>query len=95
MKVQMNEIKLGDRVVMIMSDHKIPKGMEGTVRHIDDDVIGVEWDFYIEGHNGNGAYIGKSGYCWNVYYTNVNVINDQPFKIKWYSKGRFSKWEDN
>lgn len=90
-------MKVGDRVRYIKDDaNKIQKGDTGTIKYISPSAyIGVEWDKNIHGHDGQLVYIGKGGFCWNVAWTDIEKIDETPIKIKWYSKGRFSKWEED
>ena len=66
----MSKFKVGDRVVAI-SDYmgKEIQGKTGTVKGFGSkskDPIGVEWDDFVNGHDGGRFFDGKRGCCWFV-----------------------------
>lgn len=66
--------KIGDRVIAIKevgNDAKI--NVTGRIIDIDNDDYLVEFDEYINGHDGNlwGFKTGKKGYCWWCKETNI------------------------
>ena len=70
--------------VKIIGGAKI--GIRGTVV-IDNTEDGrnrflVEFDEYMGGHNGNGAYMGKRGYCWWFDYCLDKVVATDGIKIE-------------
>ena len=42
----------------------------------------VEFDEYMGGHNGNGAYMGNRGYCWWFDYCLDKVVATDGIKIE-------------
>lgn len=74
-------IKIGDRVKVISvsnlfksENDRIIIGMTGTVKDITEFIVGVEFDDYMGGHNGN--WKGKDGYCWWVEYKHLEKIEE-------------------
>lgn len=80
----MNELKIGDRVRVIsvpdldeVCGTKIRPGMTGTVKEIIKGCIGIEFDEYMGGHDGNSwLWSGKKGYCWNVTCERLEKIEE-------------------
>lgn len=81
------KLKIGDRVRIIyepkysgLVGDKVTVGMTGTVKALSDDYAGVEFDDYINGHNGH--WDGKLGYCWYVAYERLEKIEDTEEETK-------------
>lgn len=78
-----NDLKIGDRVRVVSlpnsfntENSKIRPGMMGTVKEIIKGCIGIEFDEYMGGHDGNSwLWSGKKGYCWNVTYECLEKID--------------------
>ena len=75
------ELKIGDRVKIISlkdlskwKNDKIKIGMKGTVKEAVSGMAGIEFDEYINGHN--GYWEGKDGYCWYVPCENIGDIEE-------------------
>lgn len=68
MVIEPTEFHNGDRVEIIDIDivdpkRKLHNGSTGTVVHVDSpDSLCIEYDDYIDGHNGGGC--GRDGHCW-------------------------------
>lgn len=83
----MSDLKIGDRV-RVISGAKIIKttknksinGMTGTVKALDGNFAGVEFDNYMGGHN--GLWGGKDGYCWYILYEHLEKIEDTEEETK-------------
>ncbi len=78
---------VGDRVECSFSNkNRDYKSYVGTIRYIgyrlttDAFIMGIEFNNYINGHNGLNEYDGKEGYCWNFGKT-PEIYNDT-LKIK-------------
>lgn len=78
---KMNDLKVGDRVRVVFvpslfksRDDEIKIGTKGTVKHLRKTDVGVEFDEYINGHD--GWWGGKYGYCWYVPYERLEKIED-------------------
>lgn len=90
-------MKVGDRVKYI-GRHPGMFKETGTVVGISIEYapfqIGIDFDEDIKGHSCGG--LGRLGHCMWIDIDAVELIDtdeNQP-KIKWYSKGRFDKWEN-
>lgn len=65
------ELKVEDRVrvkeTFNFDIKKFKKGLKGTVLENNGDIFCIEFDTYINGHNGGDIFgsSGKDGYCWN------------------------------
>jgi len=91
----MDNFKIGDRVIVVTPADSHFENNIGTVIDIRSQSIGIQFDNSVLGHNCNGK--GLDGHC---YYFLSNRIkhaekNITPLRIRWYSKGNFSNWEDN
>lgn len=70
--------KIGDRVKVISdySGGKMLKNHVGTIVYIDRSTVCVEFDEYIDGHNGSVIDgLGKNGYCWWVALNHIVDIS--------------------
>lgn len=81
----MNELKIGDRVKVIFvpslfksRDDEIKIGTKGIVKHLRKTDVGVEFDEYINGHD--GWWGGKYGYCWYIEYYHLEKIGETDTK---------------
>lgn len=77
----MNNLKIGDRVRVVFvpglfksRDDEIKIGTKGIVKHLRKTDVGVEFDEYINGHD--GWWGGKYGYCWYVPYERLEKIEE-------------------
>lgn len=77
----MNDLKIGDRVRVVFvpslfksRDDEIKIGTKGIVKHLRKTDVGVEFDEYINGHD--GWWGGKYGYCWYVPYERLEKIEE-------------------
>lgn len=77
----MNELKVGDRVRVVLANGsiktkrgKILNGATGTVKDTRDERAGIEFDDYIGGHD--GLWNGKPGYCWYIPYERLEKIEE-------------------
>lgn len=85
-----NDLKIGDRVRVVSvpnsfntENSKIRPGMTGTVKEIIKGCIGIEFDEYMGGHDGNSwLWSGKKGYCWNVTYERLEKIDETDAETK-------------
>lgn len=75
------KLKVGDRVKVIsalpLSEANVVKvriGTRGTVKEIRETRAGVEFDKYINGHDGRWG--GKNGYCWYLLYDCLEKIKE-------------------
>ena len=59
----------------------VVKHTENPVNDIRDRFL-VEFDEYMGGHNGNGAYMGNRGYCWWFDYHLEKVTATDGIKIE-------------
>lgn len=75
----LKKFKVGDRVKYIYpSKGRISAGSRGTVKYVSGSMlIGVEWDNYMGGHDGNESFVGKAGHCWIVGKGNIEILNIQ------------------
>jgi len=92
----MNNLKIGDRVEIIGRSSFLFVGLFGVIVDIrKDGYVGVEFDKNIGGHDCDGK--GKDCHCRYLPAFDIGVIekNITPLRIRWYSKGNFSDWEDN
>ena len=76
-----NDLKIGDRVRVISVPELVEtfidnviNGMTGTVKQLIGNFVGVEFDDYMGGHDGD--WNGKQGYCWYVLYENLEKIEE-------------------
>lgn len=76
-----NILKIGDRVRVIFvpslfksRDDEIKIGTKGIVKHLRETDVGVEFDEYINGHD--GLWGGKYGYCWYISYERLEKIEE-------------------
>lgn len=76
-----NILKIGDRVRVISvpglvesRDDEIKIGTKGIVKHLRKTDVGVEFDEYINGHD--GWWGGKYGYCWYISYERLEKIEE-------------------
>lgn len=78
------KLKIGDRVMVISvkglptpESTRIKIGMTGTVKGTGEEIIGVEFDDYIDGHDGNSwLWRGKFGHCLNVWGSCLEKIEE-------------------
>lgn len=69
----MKKFEVGDRVVVNGNvSYRDLKGVYGYVIDVTPNVVGVEFDEFVDGHNCRG--IGKSGYCWYMGYNECEVV---------------------
>lgn len=78
---EMNNLKIGDRVRVVFvpslfksRDYEIKIGTKGIVKHLRKTDVGVEFDEYINGHD--GWWGGKYGYCWYIPYERLEKIEE-------------------
>lgn len=83
----MNDLNIGDRVRVVSESkiikkqkNKILNGMIGTVKDQSDERAGIEFDDYMDGHN--GLWNGKDGYCWYLPYECLERIEDTEEETK-------------
>ena len=75
----MNNFKIGDRVKVVSVSTLFPLeiigikiGMMGTVKDLDEDCVGVEFDDNVGGHR--GRWKGKQGHCFYTLYEELEKI---------------------
>jgi len=88
------EFNIGDRVIYTYKECYVNgmaklNGLIGTVICFDDEFVGVEFDEDFGGHNCDGE--GKSGHCRYLDPPELEIIDEKPGKIKWYSKGKLEE----
>jgi len=91
----MDNFKIGDRVKSDI-DRRFNVNIGTVIEIRNDRVIGVQFDNFVSGHDCDGN--GLDGYCY--YFLSKQILhveknNITPLRIRWYSKGNFSDWEDH
>lgn len=83
----MNNLKIGDRVRVVSlpnsftaENPNIKMGLMGTVKDLNGVFVGVEFDEYMDGHN--GRWRGKQGYCWYIEYYHLEKIGETDTETK-------------
>lgn len=84
------KFKVGDRVKVVsvsklnkVTNGHIRIGMTGTVKVTGEKIIGVEFDKYMGGHDGNSRlWRGKFGHCLNVLYGYLEKIEESKEEVK-------------
>lgn len=72
------EFKVGDRIVgREDSRHYNIKRKEGTIIEIRHNELLVEFDKYINGHDGNWNVHGKDGHCWHVHQEDIELVKTE------------------
>lgn len=94
----MSNFNIGDRVRTKTLTGKKLSGLTGTVVDMENDWIGVKFDVNISNKYGLGHSCEgwcEYGYGYYIYEKELELIEETPLKIRWYSKGKFKNWEDN
>lgn len=52
------------------------RGDTGTVVHCEDDIVFVEWDDFVNGHDCDGYGNVEFGYGWNVHFDEIEAEVD-------------------
>ena len=72
--------KVGDRVRSTVdypdNNENIVRGDTGTVVHCEDDIVFVEWDDFVNGHDCDGYGNVEFGYGWNVHFDDIEAEVD-------------------
>lgn len=85
-------MKVGDRVILLKNFGKNIKGLTGTIIYNNGNLRWViEFDEFMDGHDGTAECTGKNGYCWNVPKSYCQVLKEKPetSRTRWYKNGRF------
>jgi hypothetical protein len=71
--------QIGDRVRCLVDKPEnngyIVCGSTGTVVYCEGDIVFVEWDNYVDGHDCDG-HASEWGYGWNVLFSDVELEGD-------------------
>jgi hypothetical protein len=64
-----HKLKINDKIKINI----LNKELKGKIIYIGKNIT-IEFDEYINGHDGNGKGVGKKGHCWIYSYKNNNDV---------------------
>lgn len=96
----MAKYKIGDRVIASCDERttrgEIKEGCRGTIIHVTDYDVCVEFDTYIGGHSGNTNFFkGNRGHCWYLSYEGVRPLCDNKVVITTDGKETIARLYEN